>query len=250
MRHLMPAALVLCALAGCAPRTAAPEIEALSARTEALEARVAELEGLLDRVKMAVDLPAEPEREADAFALATRAREALDDLRMADARDLLDTLIREYGDTTMARSAMDMASTLEIIGEDATLVGDDWVQGEHTLDADRTTLLVFFEAWCPHCKREVPQIQDTWSSMKDDGLDVVGVTSFSRDTTEQDMNAFLEAGDVTFPVLRDDGALWAAYRAQGVPHAVILQGGRIIWVGHPAMLERDDIQTLLERHGT
>jgi thiol-disulfide isomerase/thioredoxin/outer membrane murein-binding lipoprotein Lpp len=245
--RIVPAAMAVLLLAGCGARSST-DVEALAEKTARLEARVEALEGLLDRVTAVVELPAEPEREQAALGLAEEIRADLDALRMAEARDGLERLVRDYSDTMVARSAGDLLDTLEIIGQPATeLPVAGWLQGEHTLDPERTTLVVFFEAWCPHCQREMPELARTWEALSGEGLDMVGVTSLSRGTTEEEMTAFLDEGEVGFPVARDDGRLWATFRAEGVPHAVVLKGGEVRWVGHPAMLEDGDLTTLMAR---
>lgn len=242
MRTVAPLALLL---AACAPK--AGEVTALTEQNAALDARVTALEATVQKITSVVELPADPEREEAAYALATRARAAMDELDLVTARDIVARLVTEYPDTTVGRSAQGIAGTLALVGADATLDGiQGWVRGEHVLDADKTTLLIFFEAWCPHCQREVPAVQQTWVDLKARGLDVVGVTSFSRNTSQADMDAFLDSAGVAFPVARDDGTLSQRFGAEGVPHAVIIRNGKIAWLGHPGTLSPADNPGALE----
>ena len=51
---------------------------------------------------------------------------------------------------------------------------EKWFQGEDKVNLDKgTTLLVFWESWCPHCQREVPKVQALYDALADDGLQVV-----------------------------------------------------------------------------
>lgn len=232
--------LTLAALAGCAPRAATPEVQALAEQVQALQARVTELETFQQRVEMVVDLPEDPEKEMAALDLAYEARDALGAGESAQAVALLERIVNEYPDTQVAPAAQEMLGELRIIGSDAgdlDVVG--WVQGEHTLDPQALTILVFFEAWCPHCKREMPSMQATYEALDDSGLDVVGVTNFSRSTSESAMQEFIDEAALTFPIGRDDGSLSRRFAANGVPHAAVVRGGKVEWIGHPSELTQD-----------
>jgi len=37
---------------------------------------------------------------------------------------------------------------------------DKWFQGKADLSGDKATLLVFWEVWCPHCKKELPRLAE------------------------------------------------------------------------------------------
>lgn len=243
MRLFVPLAALALA-AGCNPKPGG-DFDAMVKKNEELEARVAELESKMDRVAEIVQLPAAPEREEEAMKLADEVRTAMDAMEMEKARDGLKKLVEEYGDTTVGRSAVDISKQYDVIGADASLPVSTWVQGEHTMNPEHTTLLVFFEAWCPHCQREVPNVQKTWTDLKGQGLDVVGVTSFSRGTTDEQMSEFLTTGSVGFPVAKDDGTLWGQYGAEGVPYAVIAKGGKVTWVGHPGNLDEATLSKLM-----
>lgn len=235
MRILLPMSLV--ALSACAPRSGG-DVQALSDQVTELQAQVAELQAFQKKVEMVVELPADPEREVAALEMAYAARDALAEGDTETAKKLLNTIVDDYGDTQIAAPAMDMLRELKIIGSDAgALDVERWVQGEHTLDADKLTVLVFFEQWCPHCQREMPNLQKTWAKLNDQGLDMVGLTSFSRGTSEQAMTDFLAESEVAFPIGKDDGSLSRRFAANGVPHAAVVKGGEILWIGHPAELE-------------
>jgi peroxiredoxin len=227
--------LILC-LTACAGRARVRELEE---RLEVAEARLRFVSDMLD-------LPSDPERENQANLLATEAQAAMDAMDLEKARDLVARLATEYGDTSIGRAAAEVLPQLSLIGSPAgEFKPAGWVRGEMAVNPARTTVVVFFEAWCPHCQREVPNVQAAWTRLRDRGLDVVGVTSFSRDTTPEQMAEFLDSAGVGFPVARDDGSLSERYAAQGVPHAAVLRGGKIAWIGHPASLEDGALEKLL-----
>lgn len=235
--------LLSLALLGCGAKGASPsEITALQEQNAALEARVAKLEDTLERVMQVVTVPASPEREEAAYKVAMQIRGAMDELDLIKARELLTQITTDYGDTTFAAQAAELLKQLAIVGNDATLDGvDRWLLGEHgPIDAEKTTMLVFFEAWCPHCRNEIPVIQKVHDTMAAEGIDVIGVTGLSRGTSEEDMAAFLSENNVSFPVAYDTGVLGQRYGAAGVPHSAIIRGGKITWVGHPGTLTSED----------
>jgi len=240
--HALPVLALISALPACAPKNTG-EVATLTAEVRALRARVEELETFRQRVEMVVELPGDPEQEMAALDLAYQARDLMLAGDTAQAKALLQKIVDEYPDTQIAPQARSMLMELSVIGSDAgSLDVQSWVQGEHTLDPDALTILVFFEAWCPHCQREMPVMQETFTALDDKGLDVVGLTSFTRGTSKQDMDAFLQEAGVTFPVGRDDGTLSYRFAANGVPHAAVVRGGKVEWIGHPSELSTERLE--------
>ena len=109
-----------------------------------------------------------------------------------------------------------------------TTLTDVWFSGER--DPGETTLIVFFEVWCPHCKDEMPHLAELDAL---DGIEVVGLTRMARDTTEAQVRAFVADHDVPFAVGKDTRGLFEQAGARGVPAAIAVRGGEIVWAGHP-----------------
>ncbi len=117
----------------------------------------------------------------------------------------------------------------------------EWVRGAPP-SGDKPVLLVFFEAWCPHCQAEFSLFQEVHERYP--GISVVGVTKMSRDTTPEQLAAFVDERHATFAIAREDeGSLTEAFGIEGIPALVIVREGRIAWRGHPALLTT----TLLDR---
>ncbi len=217
MRLVVPLLL----LGACAPK-ARPDV---AAQLTELRQRVDMLEGEVALLKGAVGLPGDPER----------------------ARDLVERLVNEYGDTQMGSAAMEVAERLAVIGSPAgKLDVVRWIRGEGTLRDDKVTLVVFFEAWCPHCQREAPSLEARHVALRDEGLAVIGVTNLSRGTTDADMASFLDEAGITFPVAQEDGTLSRRYRVEGVPSAVLIRGGSVVWTGHPAEVPTEVLREQLK----
>ena len=124
----------------------------------------------------------------------------------------------------------------QIVGKNASLAVTEWVQGEDTLEAHEATLLVFFEEWCPHCKREVPKLQQKVDTYGEQGFGIIGVTQLTRNTPPAKMQKFLEGNGVKFAIAKDDGTMSKHYGVSGVPAAAMVKDGKVVWRGHPANL--------------
>ena len=61
-----------------------------------------------------------------------------------------------------------------VVGKDAaSLDVDKWYQGSAAdVEGGKATLYVFWEVWCPHCKREVPKLSATYDKFKGQGLTI------------------------------------------------------------------------------
>ena len=123
-----------------------------------------------------------------------------------------------------------------VVGKDAIFQAERWVQGESSLEEGKATVLVFWEAWCPHCKREVPKLQASYDKLHEQGLNVIGVTQLTRGVDEPKLKAFIEENHLTFPIAKDDGTLGKHYAVSGIPAVAIVKDGKVVWRGNPANL--------------
>lgn len=226
MRLLLPLLLTACATTGMRERVATVE-QRLSLLEEAL--------GIS---------PANAQAEQAAMALLEAAMAAIDANDTTNARALLEKLVAEHESTEAAQYGKRALDELRVIGKAVdTLVVTSWLQGETTLDKAPFTLLVFWEVWCPHCQREVPKLQAMPAAHE--GLQVVGLTRLSRDTTVEQALAFAKEHGVTYPIAQEDGTMSGLFGVQGVPAAALLRGHEVIWRGHPATLDEATLKGLL-----
>ena len=118
---------------------------------------------------------------------------------------------------------------------------EKWFQGENEvkLASDGTTLVVFWETWCPHCRREVPKLQAVYDKFKTKGLQVVGVTKITKSATEDGVASFITDNQVGYPVAKEDGSLSQHFAVSGIPAAAVVKDGKVVWRGHPATLSDD-----------
>jgi thiol-disulfide isomerase/thioredoxin len=164
------------------------------------------------------------------------------------ARKKLDDLLQNHSRTRAARQARSLAIEVAVIGKaaPAALKVEKWYQGEGegegSLKANGATLLVFWEEWCPHCRAEVPKLEQVYDRYKAQGLHVVGLTRLTRDVTDDKLQAFLTDQHITYPVAKEDGELSREFNVRGIPAAAVVKAGKIVWRGHPARLTDAMIQ--------
>ena len=135
---------------------------------------------------------------------------------------------------------------IQVVGIDAgELSVEKWLQGAGTsFSGGEATLLVFWEAWCPHSKRVVPKLQSTYEAYKNRGLQVVGLTKATRNTTDEEIQRFITDKMLSYPIGKERGdEMSKRFGVRGIPAAAVVKDGKVVWRGHPA--KADD--ALLER---
>jgi thiol-disulfide isomerase/thioredoxin len=215
--------------------------EDLAAQVQALTKRIEALERELAAIKTA-GAPAQPNAQAEQEA--TAALGVINQLvasgKYDEAKAKLGELQTKYGSTRAGRSAGRLMQELAVVGKDApTDWGiERWFQGQDkvNLTSGATTLVVFWETWCPHCQREVPKLQAVYDTYSSKGLQVVGLTKVSKTATEQGVTDFIAQQKVSYPVAKENGSTSNYFGVSGIPAAAVVKGGRIVWRGHPAAL--------------
>ncbi len=224
------------------------QIKALEERVADLEAKIdaqhAEMKKLLEthfgkmEKTIAESAQSGEQRERQAQVLLGQVNQAVRAGKFDEAKTKLANLKKKYGSTNTARRAANVERELNVIGKSMPedLGIEKWFQGESEFDASSSepTLLVFWETWCPHCKREVPKLQTMWDKYKDQGLQVVGLTKLTRSSTEEVVSKFIEDTKMTYPVAKEDGKASSYFGVAGIPAAAVVKDGKVIWRGHPA----------------
>ena len=99
----------------------------------------------------------------------------------------------------------------------------------------------FWTTWCPHCKVEMPKMQELYSQYRDQGLEIIGVDDAEPLAPVQN---FISQGGYTWPMALDlNSAVSHQYRVAGLPtHLFVGRDGIIkyIVVGgiEPAQMEQ------------
>lgn len=230
-------------LAGCQDPEAAKKIEDLEKRIAALEARPAAPGKGAGPGGAAPAAASGPEEQA-AAELLKEASQLAEEMKYDDAKGKLNELKEKYPQTRAARAAARLDSELAIIGKPvADWQVEKWYQGDAaSSNGSKATLLVFWEVWCPHCKREVPNLTATHDKYKGQGLAVVGLTKQTRGVTDDQVTSFLSENKVTYPIAKEQGDTMSQhYGVRGIPAAAVVKDGKVVWRGHPARLTDDMI---------
>src|SRR5690606_14396437 len=155
-------------------------------------------------------------------------------------RTELEEFRKKYSGTQLAKKNQRNFEELSVLGKPtpANWKIDKWFQGKGEVDfrSKKPILLVFWEEWCPHCKREVPKIQAIYEKNKSAGLSVIGLTKLSRSSTEEKVEALIKQNSITYPMAKESGELSSYFAVRGVPAAAVVKGGKVIWRGHPAIV--------------
>lgn len=219
-------------------------------RIDALEQRIAQLEeaGPGKGAPGKGAAPGAPEasgpEEQAAAELLKEASKAAEEMRYDDAKAKLTELKEKYPQTRAARAAARLDSELAVIGKpQSEMQVEKWYSGTANIGEGKAQLLVFWEVWCPHCKREVPKLSETYTKYKGQGLSVVGLTKQTRGITDDQVTAFIKENNVAYPIAKEQGeAMSEHYGVRGIPAAAVVKDGKIVWRGHPARVTDEMIQ--------
>lgn len=93
--------------------------------------------------------------------------------------------------------------------------------GEYGTSELRGSLVVVnvWASWCERCVIDARLLEDAWRRHRDDGLVVLGV---SVDTNEEDAVAFVRRYGLSYPNVRDTGAVAGAFGLAGMPETYFI----------------------------
>ncbi len=155
-------------------------------------------------------------------------------------------------------SATDNSSDQKIIPAfDFTLV--DQYGNEHTLSdyKGKVVFLNFWATWCPPCKKEMPDIEEFYqdSGKNQEDIIVLGVANpaseeypKNSDVSKEEIIAFLEENNYTFPVVFDEtGEVLADYYISAFPTTFFINEDGNIYGYVPSMMTRDMIDNAIQQ---
>ena len=221
--------LALAATTGCGSGSDA-EIAALTARVDTLEKQIQTLQSSGGSGAL--------EQEAKSAFVAIQA--LITSGKPDEAKAKLASYGTKYAATKMGRNLNTLSRELAVVGKDAPKdwAIEKWYQGQEKIDltSNDTTVVVFWETWCPHCRREVPKLQQMYEEFKDDGLQLIGVTRLTKSSTDQAVQDFLAQIKVEYPMAKVNGSLATYFSIGGIPAAAVVKDGKVVWRGHPVRI--------------
>jgi peroxiredoxin len=114
-------------------------------------------------------------------------------------------------------------------------LGDDL--GQISDHRGKAVLLVFWATWCPHCRKEMPKLQELWQKHQDDDFMLIAVTRNSRGQTTEKVREYASENGLTMPIAIDPGGTSRAYGVSGIPAAAVVdKSGKVVWRNHPGQL--------------
>jgi len=130
----------------------------------------------------------------------------------------------------------DRATQISLMGQTAPVINiKTWINGGPVrLEdlRDRVVLLEFWATWCKPCQEMLPKLKQLHEQASPRGLDIVAITRHymayggtaeSKQEELQLMDTTVTKHEVTFAVgVADDETLQAAYGANGLPTAVLI----------------------------
>lgn len=217
---------------------------ALQAELAETNAELAMTQGQLEACNARSTQSGRPQSSAEAQEAYDAAMALYESGAMVAARDAFQAIQDTWPNSTQARQAQRLTGELAVIGKPELPLSQvelEWLQGQPNADA-RVTFLLFFEQWCPHCRREAPKLQQTYARYHDQGLEIVALTRLSKSSTRENTQAFMAESGLTYPIAVESGALANHYVVSGIPALAVVQDGQVIWRGHPARVDDALIQ--------
>lgn len=108
----------------------------------------------------------------------------------------------------------------------------------------RVTIINFWGSWCGPCRREMPTLQSLYDTYADQGITIVGLAV--NDTLE-DVEAFREEFDLTFPLALDNGSsISTLYNITSQPSTLLVDSNGLIVFKHFGLVTREQIEPAIQ----
>lgn len=117
----------------------------------------------------------------------------------------------------------------------------DWLKGENvsSWEEGKVYVLDFWATWCGPCIRAMPHMIETQAKYADQGVQIIGVSVWERDTGQKVRQFTKDRTDLNYTIAYDRSGVAArdfmqATGSNGIPTVMIVdQNGRYAWKGHP-----------------
>jgi thiol-disulfide isomerase/thioredoxin len=165
----------------------------------------------------------------------------------AAAKVLLGRMAAEYPKTESYRRSQRIESELSLFDSPVPTESEshiqEWFTTQQAMAEDGnlgwssgTSLVIFWERWCPGCRNEMPELQQIHDDWEGKGLKLMALTRVTRNET-RDGVAF------SFPIAKEDGQLASFFKVQALPAAAVIQDGVVIWRGDPKRITDKELRS-------
>lgn len=160
------------------------------------------------------------------------------------AERLYQRLTDDFPRDRLAGTARSHLESLRLMGKEApALEIEEWLGDDKGQVADhrgKVVMLVFWATWCPHCKKEMPKLQELWSKHRDDDFVMLTITRNGRGQTTDKVREFATENGLTMPIGIDPGTSSRNYGVSGIPAAALVdKSGKLVFRNHPAQITEE-----------
>lgn len=172
---------------------------------------------------------------------------------MATATIVTSTIIATA--TTAVAQEQAAAATLSVGDKVPALEGVTWLQGDPVKSFDeegKVYMIELWATWCGPCVAIIPHVNDLHKKYADKGLVVVGMNVW-EDKIEAPTKFLKKQGDAMSYRVAYSGGSKADFATnwlkpagvRGIPHAILIKDGKILYSGHPGQLKDSSIEDML-----
>lgn len=127
-----------------------------------------------------------------------------------------------------------------------------WLQGKQVREFEKgkTYIFEFWATWCGPCLAAMPHMEELHQGIKDrKDISIIGVNVFDKVSSDKLLDFLKKKGlTPTYAMAADEGSdgpvaeNWLKpLGVNGIPHALAVRDGEILWRGHPAGLTAEMI---------
>lgn len=161
--------------------------------------------------------------------------------RKDDAMKTLGEAIDSTSDASATRGLTSLRARLTNVGNAPAEIDVTHTIGEFESFAalkGKVVLIDFFAHWCGPCIASFPSYRQLYSELKDEGLEIIGVTRFygyygqerplEPEEELERMKGFLDQHQLEWPVVFTDPAAYEAYGVTGIPTIVVVDAEGVV----------------------
>ncbi|WP_018968624.1 TlpA disulfide reductase family protein [Rubritalea marina] len=157
---------------------------------------------------------------------------------------------------TDKKEAKQKVASLDVGSQVPELKGITWLQGDPVAtfdEAGKVYMLELWATWCGPCVQIIPHVNELHQKYADKGLVIVGMNVWEDDINTPKKFLADQGDKMSYRVAFSGGSnsdfasTWLKPAGvQGIPHALIMKDGKIIFKGHPGGINHAMIESMLD----